>query len=122
MSLPLGTIVYDGDCGFCMASARWIERRLGDDVSVEKWQSLDLDAIGLTIDDVTTASYFVAPDGSLHRGAPGIGQVFERMSLPYRVVGMLMKRPPVSWVASVVYATVARYRHKLPGATDECRV
>lgn len=122
MSASQGTLVFDGDCGFCTTSAKWIERRLGDDVDVEMWQALDLESLGLTVDDVTTAAYFVDPDGTLHRGHAGIGRSFERMALPYRLLGLAMQRPPVSWVAAPVYRLVAKYRYKLPGSTDACRI
>lgn len=116
------TLVYDGDCGFCTSSARWIERRLDPDVRVEMWQALDLDVLGLATDDVTTAAYFVDPDGSLHRGHAGIGRALQHMALPYRVIGWVMQRPPISWIAAPIYRLVATYRHRLPGATDSCRV
>ena len=117
-----GTLVYDGDCGFCTTSAKWIEGHLGDDVQVEMWQALDLESMGLTTDDVTTAAYFVDPDGTLHRGHAGIGRSLEQMSLPFRAVGWAMQRPPVSWIAAPVYTLVAKYRYRLPGATDACRI
>lgn len=122
MSGPHGTLVYDGDCGFCTSSAKWIERRLGDDVQVEMWQALDLAAMGLTSDDVNTAAYFVDPDGTLHRGHAAIGRSLEHSSLPFRPVGWVMQRPPVSWLAAPTYRLVAKYRYRLPGATDACRI
>ncbi len=122
MQSPRGTLVYDGDCGFCTTSAKWAERRLCDGVRVEMWQALDLDALGLTEHDVTTASYFVDVDGSLHRGHAGVGRALEHMQLPFRPLGWLMQRPPVCWLAAPVYALVAKYRYKLPGATDACRL
>jgi len=122
MPASQGTLVYDGDCGFCTTSAKWIEGHLGDEVQVEMWQALDLESMGLTTDDVTTAAYFVDPDGTLHRGHAGIGRSLEQMSLPFRVAGWAMQRPPVSWVAAPVYKLVAKYRYRLPGATDSCRI
>ncbi len=122
MSLPQGTLVYDGDCGFCTTSARWIERRLGDDVRVEMWQALDLGSLGLTVDDVTTAAWFVEPDGSRYRGHLAAARVFERMALPLQLLGWSMQRAPVRWVAAPAYAMVAKYRYRLPGSTDACRI
>lgn len=122
MSASQGTLVFDGDCGFCTTSAKWIERRLGDTVRVEMWQALDLASMGLTADEVSTAAYFVDPDGTLHRGHLGIGRSFEHMALPYRLTGWAMQRPPVSWIAAPVYRLVAKYRYRLPGATDACRI
>ncbi len=122
MPAPQATLVYDGDCGFCTTSAKWIERRLGDDVRVEMWQALDLESMGLTNDDVTTAAYFVDPDGTLHRGHAGIGRALEHMALPFRPLGWLMQRPPIGWIAAPIYRLVAKYRYRLPGATVACRI
>jgi predicted DCC family thiol-disulfide oxidoreductase YuxK len=44
------------------------------------------------------------------------------MALPYRLLGRAMQHPPVSWVAAPAYRLVAKYRYKLPGATDACRI
>src|SRR3712207_1142233 len=39
------TFVYDGDCAFCTACARFIERRIPADVDVVPWQFADLAAL-----------------------------------------------------------------------------
>src|SRR5215218_7513306 len=71
-ALPL--FVYDGDCGFCTASASWIGRRLRVPVRVAPWQSLDLAALGLVEADVTSAAYWIDEAGSRHRGAAGVAR------------------------------------------------
>jgi predicted DCC family thiol-disulfide oxidoreductase YuxK len=40
----------------------------------------------------------------------------------WSVLGRVMLIPPFSWLAAGVYRLVARYRYRLPGATDACRV
>lgn len=122
MSMQQPTLVYDGDCGFCTTSAKWIERRLDAGVRVEPWQTLDLEALGLTIDNVTSAAYFVDEDGSLHRGHDGIGRSLEYTTPAFRLAGRAMQHPPVAWLAAPVYRLVAKYRYRLPGATDACRI
>jgi predicted DCC family thiol-disulfide oxidoreductase YuxK len=37
-------------------------------------------------------------------------------------LGWLLLVPPVSWLAIPVYALVARYRYRMPGSTDACRI
>ena len=115
-------LVFDGDCGFCTSSARWIEARLPRGTPVEPWQSLDLDALGLTERDVTTAAYWVDADGGLHRGHLAIGRALIAAGGFWGVVGRVLVTPPMSWLARPVYALVARFRHELPGATDACRL
>jgi len=123
MNVPAaGLLVFDGDCGFCTTSARWIERRLPDDVDVEPWQSLDIEALGLSQHDVTTAAWWVSGDGSLHRGHLAIAESLAASSGAWHFVGVAMRVPPLRWIGKPVYALVAKYRYRLPGSTDACRI
>ncbi len=115
-------LIYDGDCGFCTSSAAWIQKRLPDDAAVVPWQEADLATLGLTEHDVTSAAWWVDRDGALHRGHASIGKSLVAAGGLWRPVGWLICHPPVSWLARPVYALVARYRYKLPGSTDACRI
>jgi predicted DCC family thiol-disulfide oxidoreductase YuxK len=115
-------LVFDGDCGFCTASARWIEARLPDDVAVVPWQTCDLGELGLTRADVTTAAYWVDDTGATHRGHEAIGRSLMAAGGFWKAIGRLVITPPISWLAGPVYRLVAKYRHRLPGATDACRL
>jgi predicted DCC family thiol-disulfide oxidoreductase YuxK len=121
-------LVYDGDCGFCSKCARAVEARFaptdpGSDVavSVVPWQWLELDRYGLTERETTTAAYWVDEQGHLYRGHLAVAQVLMRGRGAGRVIGMLIARPPLSWLAAGAYWLTARYRHKLPGATPTCK-
>lgn len=120
----LPVLVFDGDCGFCTASARWVERRLpaSSGASVEPWQALDLKALRLTPTDVATAAWWIEPGGAKRRGAQAIAASLRAVGGAWGVIGRVLRVPPVSWLAAAVYAVVARNRHRLPGATDACRV
>jgi len=115
-------LVFDGDCGFCTTSARWIERRLPDAVSVEPWQSLDLEEIGLTRSDVVSAAWWIDDAGQTHRGHMAIGRALREASGPWGLVGLIIVAPPMSWLGRPIYWLIARYRYRLPGATDACRI
>lgn len=115
-------LIFDGDCGFCTTTAGWIERRLPEPVRVSPWQILDLEELGLTENDVTTAAYWIDGEGRAHRGHLAIGRSLVAAGGFWRLVGHLLLRPPVSWLARPVYSWVAANRHRLPGATDACRV
>src|SRR5690606_40728861 len=41
-------LVYDGDCGFCTSSARFIERHVPVRAAFVPYQHADLDALGVT--------------------------------------------------------------------------
>ena len=114
-------LVFDGDCGFCTRSARWIQRRLPDGVRVESWQVLDLDDLGLTVDDVTGAAWWLSPaQPRPARGHEAIGWALAAAGGAWGTVGRLIVRRPGSWLARPVYAVIARNRHRMPGGAPAC--
>ncbi len=114
-------MVYDADCGFCTRSAEFLERR--SDCEVRPWQSLDLAAVGLTEQDVTTAAYWVEDGRTPRRGARGIAAALRSCrGVGYRLLGRLIDLPPVRPVAAWVYGLVAKYRYHLPGGTNACKL
>jgi len=116
-----GTVLYDADCGFCTASARWLERH--GTCRVTPWQSVDLDALHLTQQDVTTAVWWLDESGrATASGAQAIAEALRTCGPAYRLIGFLMTLPVLRWLAAVVYGVVARNRYRLPGATDACRL
>ena len=119
MATSTGTVVYDADCGFCTVSADWLSRH--GDCEVVPWQSLDLEEAGLTRDEVTTAAYWLDGD-TKRRGARAIAAALRTCGPQYRVLGRVIDLPPVRPLAAVGYGLVAKYRYKLPGGTDACRI
>lgn len=115
-------LVFDGDCGFCTSTARWIEARLPDGTPVEPWQAIDLIEVGLTEADVTTAAYWVDDGGRTHRGHLAIGRALIAAGGAWSIIGRVIVTPPIAWLARPAYNLVARYRYRLPGATDACRL
>lgn len=115
-------LVYDGDCGFCTWSARWAGTRLPADAQVRPWQSLELDELGLTRDEVTEAAWWFDDQGRKHRGSRAAARALSASPTGWRILGWLLRVPPVSWLAIPIYALVARFRYRLPGGTDACRV
>ena len=120
--MPTRLLVYDGDCGFCTKSARWAGAALPADADVQPWQALDLDELGLSERDVSEAAWWFDDAGAKHRGSRAIAGVLAASRGWRRLAGRLLSVPPLSWLAIPVYALVARYRYRLPGATDACRV
>jgi predicted DCC family thiol-disulfide oxidoreductase YuxK len=118
--MATGTLVYDGDCGFCTTTAAWLTRR--SDCSVVPWQRLELDDVGLSVDEVSTAAYWLDEDGAKRRGARAVAAALRTCGPAYRLLGRLIDLPPVRPLAAGIYALVARYRYKLPGSTDACRL
>ena len=115
-------LVYDGDCGFCTRTAEWAEARLPEGTTVQPYQWLDLEPLGLTPDDGKRAAWWVDGEGRRHRGHRVAGHALVAMGGFWRVPGALMLVPPFSWLAAGGYALVARFRYRLPGGTPACRL
>ncbi len=113
-------LIFDGDCGFCTMAARWVEPRLDGRSPVVAGQFANLEPLGLTSADTEQAVYWVDADGGTHRGHVAIAWALIAVGGAWRPVGWLIKTPPVSWIARLGYALVARYRHRLPGHTSSC--
>lgn len=120
-SLPIasGILIYDGDCGFCTATARWVERRLSDDYRVVPSQQSDLAALGLTQDDVARSAWWIDPDGTRFDEHQCIAKALGAMRAPWPALGRLLTLGPISPLARGVYRLVASNRSRIrwPGAT-----
>lgn len=119
-SAASGLLIYDGDCGFCTASARWYGARSGAG-AIAPWQSLELGEYGLDLTEVSTAAYWVHC-GQRWRGADGIAQALKACSGGWHFVGTVLTNPPALWIARLIYPVVALNRHRLPGSIDTCDI
>ena len=109
-------LVYDGDCGFCVRSARWIAARLPAAARVEPWQSLELEQLGLSRPEVEAAVWWLEDHGRVQRrsrGAEAIGRSLVAAGGCWTIVGRLIVHPPLAWLARPAYALVAANRHRL---------
>lgn len=115
-----GLLVFDGDCAFCSTWVIRLEQALPRFPPTIPYQWADLDALGLTLDDVRHFAWYLTPTrqygghlafSALLRSQPSIG---------LRFAGWILGTPPFSWVAALGYRFVARYRHLLPGGTPAC--
>jgi predicted DCC family thiol-disulfide oxidoreductase YuxK len=111
-------LVYDGDCGFCTSSARLIGR-LPLDADVVAFQLADLDALGTTAARAEREVLWIE-DGVVYGGARAVARLLVRAGGPWRVLGMVMRVPPLSRLAGGVYALVSANRHRMPGGTPAC--
>ena len=124
MAVTEPTLVYDGDCGFCTSSIRWLERWCRPAAAFVPWQRLDLEANGLTRDEVTHAVQWLpaSPTAPVRSGAAAAARTLLRSRWPWRPVGALMLVPPISWLAALVYHVISVNRYRLPGGTPACAV
>jgi predicted DCC family thiol-disulfide oxidoreductase YuxK len=121
--VQLAILVYDGDCAFCQLSIDAGTRVLPRRFRAEPFQFLDLDALGLTEQQVTESVWWVQPSLPARAGHRAVAALLRAQSRWWwRTLGWVIDHPPVSFAASWVYAWVARNRHRLPGGTAQCRV
>jgi predicted DCC family thiol-disulfide oxidoreductase YuxK len=117
-----GLLIFDGDCGFCTTSARfvsrWVDRRHRYDV--RPWQELDLAPLGVTEADCIEAAQFVRRDGSVVAGHRAIAAGLTHGAPLWRPLGHVLTLPGISALAARAYAWVADHRYALPGGTAAC--
>lgn len=114
------TFLYDGDCAFCSACARFAERRVPTPARLLPWQFADVEALGLTVAQCDAAVQWVGSDGVRAAGPDAIAALLRTSSAPWRVGAALLRLRPVRWIAWPAYRWVARNRHRMPGGTAAC--
>lgn len=122
-TVPL--LVYDGDCSFCGSVAHWIAARWNGPERAVAWQHLDaerLERLGLTLDDVRCAAWWIDPCRGRSRGHVAVARALRAAPGWPSVVGSILLVPPFRWLAAGVYPLVVRWRHRLLGATPACRL
>jgi predicted DCC family thiol-disulfide oxidoreductase YuxK len=118
-------LIYDGDCGFCTASAAWITARWagpkeGHAVPSQQVSQAERQRLGLSAADLDRAAWWV--EGTRTWGGHlAVGRALMAAGGGWRLLGRAMFVPPARQVAAVGYRVVARYRHRLPGGTPACR-
>ncbi len=117
-------LVYDGDCGFCSSSVRWLERRWRRPVHTAPWQFLSADelaALGLTVEQAGKSVWWIEAG---HRAYPAhLAAAHALMAARggWATLGRLLLVPPFRWLAALGYPVVSHLRHLLPGGTPTCR-
>ncbi|MEV4630767.1 DCC1-like thiol-disulfide oxidoreductase family protein [Micromonospora sp. NPDC049523] len=114
------TFVYDGDCAFCTTCAEFVSRRIPTRARVLPWQFTDIDALGLTVAECDAAVQWVGADGVRAAGPDAIARLLGDSRPVWRVLGRLLRLPPVRAIAWPTYRWVARNRHRMPGGTAAC--
>jgi predicted DCC family thiol-disulfide oxidoreductase YuxK len=118
-------LVYDGDCSFCTSSARWMTAHWHGPQEAIAWQHLGtdrLELLGLTLDDVRRAAWWIDPAGGRSRGHVAIARALQAAHGWPSIAGRILLVPPFRWLAAGIYPLVARWRHRLPGGTPACRM
>ena len=113
------TFLFDGDCGFCSACARFIQRRIPTHATVVAWQFADLAALGVSPAECDEAVRWVAP-GERGAGPVAIAGLLRTSTPGWRVLGRLLGSRVALWAAWPGYRWVSRHRDRMPGGTAAC--
>jgi predicted DCC family thiol-disulfide oxidoreductase YuxK len=112
-------LLYDGDCGFCTTSARFVERHIPATAEITAYQFADLAALGTTAERADREVLWV-DEGRIRGGAQAVAMLLIDAGGPWRPLGLLIRIPPIRWLAAGVYRLVTVNRHRLPGGTPAC--
>lgn len=108
----MGTLLYDGDCGFCtrvaLALPGW-----GVRCEVEPMQSRDLAALGVDEQRARAELPYVAHDGAVTYGHLAFASALRTGNPVLRAMGAVIASPWLSPVAGGAYAWVADHRGQL---------
>jgi predicted DCC family thiol-disulfide oxidoreductase YuxK len=116
MSAP--TFVYDGDCSFCTACVKFIERRIPTRARLIPWQFADLESLALDPEQCDKSVQWVGDRTAA--GPDAIALLLRDAGRIWRVAGTALQCGPVRLVAWPVYRWVAEHRHLMPGGTAAC--
>jgi predicted DCC family thiol-disulfide oxidoreductase YuxK len=115
---PALVVLYDADCGFCMATVRWLQRRdrvgrlsfvaLQDaGAAAQPWRA------AVAGHDLRAALHVVDPaSGDVAEGGPAMLAVL-RVLPRWRVAARLGSARPVAPLVDIAYRLVAGHRHAL---------
>ncbi|HEV8472912.1 MAG TPA: DUF393 domain-containing protein [Methylomirabilota bacterium] len=113
---PVATLVYDGECAMCRASALWLMRRAmaGGALEILPCRSTPRRARfpQITDEQCMAAMQLVLPDGRVLAGADAVPELFRRIP-HWGWVPAFFALPGVRPVARRVYAWIARNRMKI---------
>jgi len=118
-----GIVLFDGTCGFCEASVRFIASRDPDGyfrfgASQSPRAAEILAAHGLTREQ--TKSIVLIEDGQVYLRSTASLRIAKRLTFPWRLAGafLIVPRP----LRDAAYAVVARVRQRLAGSSNACEI
>jgi predicted DCC family thiol-disulfide oxidoreductase YuxK len=117
----MSTLLFDGECGFCTSSARWLEAHAPSAAIVQPWQRADLDRIGVSEQACRDAVQWV-DEQRRSSGPAAFADYLQTSTGGWRLVGRLVGSRLGLRVAWPVYRWVSRHRGRLPGGTPECQL
>jgi predicted DCC family thiol-disulfide oxidoreductase YuxK len=119
-------LIYDGGCQFCRLSLDFGIRKLSRFPLFVSYQKIDPAKYGLSMAEVSSQVWLAEPTTKGLKPLGGhlaVAQILlDQPQFYWRWLGFLMKTPPFSLVADLVYKWVAKNRHRLPGGSRACKL
>lgn len=115
------TIVYDGQCRFCLKQIERIrrrDRRGRFDYRARQEAGLEQEFPQITQGDFNTGLRLIETDGSVHVGADGVYHIARGLPRLW-MAAWLYRVPGLKQVFRGIYAWIARNRFKLAGKCDD---
>ena len=115
------TLIYDGDCGFCLRVATFISSR-SSNISITPYQnpSINLKELGISDDLVAKASVLVRDDGKYQFGADAILDSFKSLPQPYKILVRILQFKPFIVFTREVYSWVNENRGAITKVPTQC--
>jgi predicted DCC family thiol-disulfide oxidoreductase YuxK len=110
----MATLLFDGECGFCTSSARWLERHAPSVAIVQPWQGADLARIQISEQACRDAVQWV-DEGRRSSGPVAFADYLQTSTTGWRLLGRLVGSRVGLWLGWPVYRWVSRNRGRLPG-------
>lgn len=116
-------LIFDRDCAFCTKSATWGRNHLKYFPDLKGFQDLNPADYGLTKQDVESSIWLIRI-GEKPIAANEAAAAILRSQPQYlwRLLGYLADSYWIKPFAKRIYYTIARNRHKMPGATEACEL
>lgn len=87
------------------------------------WQTPGLlKRANLTAEQGMEAAWFIDEAGRQYRGAAAINAALGELGSVFYIASLVYHIPGLKQFEDAVYAWVARNRHRMPGASDACRL
>lgn len=99
-----------------------MKERIAPEVSFVAYQSVDLDALGVTLATCLAGPVLMLADGSHVGGVGAMAGMLRTAGNPYALIGRAMMMPGMLKVLNRVQPVFYRHRHRLPGGTESCRI
>jgi len=115
-------LLFDGDCGFCSRSIRFLADRGLLGYPAMPWQRVPEGDLPVAPERLRDEVVLVRPGRPDVGGADALAASVRASDSWLRFTGRLIGLPGIRAVAHAVYRRVARNRYRLPGGSTACRI